>query len=130
MRVMLRRDMFLNNTRYRRSRYGTEIPDEFDERLSDGTVLHKKVVFFKPKTVTNEETGVQREVMDYDQRKQALAGELVVLPRDAKPYEGDEKDEPRGTLIRNQPASPQVAVSELNKSEQEKREEAAARKSK
>ncbi len=130
MRVMLRRDMFLNNQRFRRSRYGTEVPDEFDERLSDGTVLHKKVVFFKPKVVTNEDTGEQREVMDPEQRQHALAGELVVLPRDAKPYEGDEKDEPRGTLIRNQPSSPQIAISELNKGEQEKREAAAEKKSK
>jgi hypothetical protein len=122
--------MFLNNARYRRSRYGTEIPDEFDERLSDGTVFHKKVVFFKPKTVTDSETGAQREVMDPDQRKQALAGELAVLPRDAKPYTDPESGEPRGTLVRNQPASPQIAVSELNKADQKDREEQAARKSK
>lgn len=129
MRVMLRRDLFLNNARYRRSRYGTEIPEEFDERLADGTVLHKKVVFFKPKTVTDEETGVQREVMDPEQRQAALKGELVVLPRDAKPFTEPESQEPSGTLIRNT-NSPQIAISELNKADQKDREDQAAKKSK
>jgi hypothetical protein len=114
MRVILQRNLFINGVRYRRDRRGTELPDEMTQVLANGDHLTRKVEMWKPDS--KDETK-----QDPDQLKAGQANKVIVLPRDARVWEGKE-DAPRSSdLLQNAGKDREVALNELRKGERDAR---------
>lgn len=88
MKVLLRRDLFLGGSRYRRNNLGTEIPDVVD---------NKKVVL-------------------YSKDKVGAADELV-LPKDAIAFDPEKVPvlQLMGKVLKNEPKPKPMALSQMPK---------------
>lgn len=107
MKVLLQRSLFINGVRFRRNRYGTDIPDELTQTLADGSQVTRKVEYWKPDK-NNE------DLQDPEQTQHGRKGEVIVLPRDAVEYTSPDVEK-NYDLLHNAGKARPTALSELNK---------------